>query len=78
MPHGIVLCRTMPYGDVLCFFLNVFCDLLCVAEYLRLDKNKAGAILSEVKHAVSNWEKAAKQIGIARTEIELMRSAFRY
>ena len=49
-----------------------------VIEYFRLSKEEAVSIASKVKRAVTNWGKTAKQIGIAKTEIELMRSAFRY
>jgi serine/threonine-protein kinase HipA len=49
-----------------------------VMEYFRLNKEEAQSILSKVNAAVTNWENTAKQIGIARTEIELMRTAFRY
>lgn len=49
-----------------------------VIEYFRLNKNEAESIVSKVKSAVANWENTAKQIGIARAELELMRSAFRF
>jgi serine/threonine-protein kinase HipA len=48
-----------------------------VAPYFRLNKNEADVILSEVKTAVSNWEKVAWKTRILRNEIEMMRSAFR-
>ncbi|MCX6225561.1 MAG: type II toxin-antitoxin system HipA family toxin, partial [Bacteroidia bacterium] len=49
-----------------------------VATYFRLNKKEAGTILSAVKKTVSNWVKVARQTGISRNEIEMMRSAFRY
>ncbi len=51
---------------------------LSVCEYFRLNSDEARSILSQVKKAVSDWQKTAKQIGIPRSEIELMQSAFRY
>lgn len=51
---------------------------LSVIDYFRLNLMEANNILSEVKTVVKNWEKTAKSIGIVRSEIELMRSAFRY
>ncbi len=51
---------------------------LSVAEYFRLNKEEAEFIQSEVRKAISNWEKLALQTKISRTEIELMRPAFRF
>ena len=50
---------------------------LSVREYFRLSNEEAKSILSRVMKAIGNWEKLAKQIGIPRAEIDLMRSAFR-
>jgi serine/threonine-protein kinase HipA len=50
---------------------------LSVSEYFRLSKPEAESILSQVRQAIGKWEKLAKQIGIPRAEIEIMRSAFR-
>jgi serine/threonine-protein kinase HipA len=50
---------------------------LSVAEYFRLTQKEAHSILSRVSETVSRWEKIAKQIGISRSEVEIMRSAFR-
>lgn len=47
-----------------------------VAEYFRLDKQKAKQIIEEVKAAVSNWRNLAKQISISRIEQEQMELAF--
>lgn len=51
---------------------------LSVREYFRLSNEEAKSILSRVMKAIGNWEKLAKQIGIPRAEIDLMRSAFRF
>ncbi len=51
---------------------------LSVAEYFRLTSKEAQSILSKVLEVVRKWEKTAKQIGISRTEIEIMHSAFRF
>jgi serine/threonine-protein kinase HipA len=51
---------------------------LSVIEYFRLSNEEAESILSRVRKAICNWEKLAKQIGIPRAEIEMMRSAFRF
>jgi serine/threonine-protein kinase HipA len=51
---------------------------LSVAEYFRLSSKEAQSILSQVLEVVRNWEKIAKQIGISRSEIEVMRPAFRF
>jgi len=48
-----------------------------VAEYFRLNPKEARSILSRLLNTVSNWKKTAKQIGISRSEIEIMHSAFR-
>jgi serine/threonine-protein kinase HipA len=50
---------------------------MSVAEYFRLKQDEALLIQSEVLSAVYNWEKLAKKLKIASTEIYLMRSAFR-
>jgi serine/threonine-protein kinase HipA len=55
-----------------------FAIAIKVSEYFRLNKNEAEAILSTVRKTVSTWEKIARQTGISRTEIEIMRPAFRY
>jgi serine/threonine-protein kinase HipA len=51
---------------------------LSVKEYFRLSNEEAESILSRIRKAIGNWEKLAKQIGIPRAEIDLMRSAFRF
>lgn len=51
---------------------------LSVAEYFRLTPKDAQTILTKVIEIVRNWEKTSKQIGISRSEIEVMRPAFRF
>jgi len=50
---------------------------LSVIEYFRLNPSEAQSILTHVLKTVSLWKKTAKQIGIANSEAELMRVAFR-
>lgn len=47
-----------------------------VASYFRLKQPAAEAILREVKDAVGAWKKQAGDLGIARTEQEIMAAAF--
>ena len=49
-----------------------------VGIYFRLNETKMNSIISEITKAVSNWKNTASQIGISRTEQELMGSAFLY
>ena len=51
---------------------------ISAAEYFRLNEKKANTILKNIRKIVSNWESEARKIGIPRTEIDLMRAAFRY
>ena len=48
-----------------------------VGEYFRLSESEMETILSEVLTVVKNWEHIAEEIGIKRSEVELMSSAFR-
>ena len=48
-----------------------------VGIYFRLSEKEMETILSEVLDVVKNWESEAKKTGIKRSEIELMRGAFR-
>ncbi len=50
---------------------------MSVREYFRLNHTEAKSIISQVKKAMNDWEKTAKQIGISSGEIELMHTAFR-
>ncbi len=49
-----------------------------VGIYFRLNETEMNSIISEITKAVSNWKNTASQIGISRTEQELMGSAFFY
>ncbi|MCU0370118.1 MAG: HipA domain-containing protein [Bacteroidales bacterium] len=51
---------------------------LSVSEFFRLSNEEAVSILSRVRKAIGNWEKLAKQLGIPRVQIDMMRSAFRF
>ncbi|MEP7259355.1 MAG: HipA domain-containing protein [Flavitalea sp.] len=48
-----------------------------VGVYFRLGEQEMKSIIDEVKSSVTNWQKIASEIGIARSEQLLMRSAFR-
>jgi serine/threonine-protein kinase HipA len=48
-----------------------------VGSYFRLTSLEMDKIIDEVKTAVKTWKVEAKKIGIPRSEIELMASAFR-
>jgi serine/threonine-protein kinase HipA len=48
-----------------------------VAEFFRLKKAEAGAIVDQVVSAVGHWRRVAEEMGIPRGEQELMRRAFR-
>lgn len=55
------------------------CELelaFAVAEYFRLDSDRANQIADTVQEAVSGWEKAAEELSISRDEMERMRPAF--
>ena len=49
-----------------------------VGIYFRLNETEMNSIISEITKAVSNWKNTASQIGISRTEQDLMGSAFLY
>jgi serine/threonine-protein kinase HipA len=51
---------------------------LSVSEFFRLSNEEAASNLSRVRKAIGNWEKLAKQLGIPRAQIDMMRSAFRF
>lgn len=48
------------------------------AEYFGLNKDQATAIAAEVAAAVSHWREEAKKIGITKSEIDRMASAFEH
>ncbi|MBA0885137.1 type II toxin-antitoxin system HipA family toxin [Flavobacterium undicola] len=47
-----------------------------VGEYFRLNNNQMEVIIQEVLKVTSNWKTIAKEIGISRSEQELMNKAF--
>ncbi len=47
-----------------------------VAPYFRLTQQSAEAILRQVKDAVGTWKEHASELGIARSEQEIMAAAF--
>lgn len=49
-----------------------------VGEYFQLSDAEMNTIIAEVKAAVSGWKDIAQEIGISRTEQEIMSAAFRY
>ena len=51
--------------------------LVSVAPYFQLQEKECKIIVNEVREVVSQWESEAKNIGISRAEISLMRPAFR-
>ncbi len=50
--------------------------VLSVAEYFGLSSNRARVVIAEVAKVVGTWRREAAGLGIARTEIEKMSSAF--
>ncbi len=50
--------------------------VLSVAEYFGLSSNRAKEVIAEVAKAAGTWRREASGLGIARTEIEKMSSAF--
>jgi serine/threonine-protein kinase HipA len=50
--------------------------VLSVAEYFGLSSNRAREVIAEVAKAAGTWQREAVGLGIARTEIEKMSSAF--
>ena len=52
--------------------------LLAVAEYFRLDRERAEAILGAVAAATESWRMAARETGLTKAEIERMESAFEH
>ena len=49
-----------------------------IGEYFQLTELEMKSIYEEIKKAIKKWKKIAKQIGISRTEQEMMASAFRF
>ena len=50
---------------------------LSVCEYFDLDINSAKQIINDLKSVIKNWQNAAKQLGLNKSEIDKMESAFR-
>ena len=50
---------------------------LSVCEYFDFDINSAKQIINDLKSVVKNWQNVAKQIGLNKSEIDKMESAFR-
>lgn len=50
--------------------------VLSVAEYFNLSSDRARAVIAEVIKAVAPWRREAAGLGISRTEIDRMSSAF--
>lgn len=51
---------------------------LSAAQYFRLTKPEALAIMEKIQGLASTWRERAKALGIARIEIERMRAAFEH
>jgi len=49
-----------------------------IGGYFQLSDSSMDSIIHEVKAVVSSWEKIAHKIGISRSEMEVMASAFKY
>lgn len=49
-----------------------------VGGYFQLSDPSMDTIIHEVKAVVSSWEKIAQEMGILRSELEMMTSAFKY
>ncbi len=49
-----------------------------VGEYFQLNPERMDTIVTEVYAVVSRWQEIATEIGISRSEQEIMKSAFRY
>jgi len=48
-----------------------------VGAYFRLNEKQMESIIKEVLAVTTNWKTLAKEIGISRTEQELMTKAFK-
>lgn len=51
---------------------------LSIAPYLGIKKDKAMAIVEQIKSVVAEWRKVAKRYGISNSEQDLVENAFRY
>jgi serine/threonine-protein kinase HipA len=50
---------------------------LSVCEYFSLDTGSAKQIINDFKSVIKNWQNVAKQLGLNKSEIDKMESAFR-
>jgi serine/threonine-protein kinase HipA len=50
---------------------------LSVCEYFSLDTASAKQIINDFKSVIKNWQNVAKQLGLNKSEIDKMESAFR-
>jgi serine/threonine-protein kinase HipA len=50
---------------------------LSVGSFFRLNTQQMNEIITDINAAIVQWESIAKNAGIARKEIEMMRAAFR-
>lgn len=51
--------------------------VLSVCEYFDLTTNDAKIIINDFKKTMKNWQNVAKQLGLGKSEIDKMESAFR-
>jgi len=74
--------NAQPWGGGLALNIdenNNACDLdlaRSVGQHFRLSKVRQETIINEVMEGVSAWEKSAADLGLKRSEIERMRTAF--
>ena len=51
---------------------------LSITPYLGIKKDRAVAIVEQIKSIVAEWRKVAKRYGISNSEQDLVENAFRY
>ena len=51
---------------------------LSITPYLGIKKDRAAAIVEQIKSVVAEWRKVAKRYGISNSEQDLIEDAFRY
>ena len=51
---------------------------LSITPYLGIKKDKAVAIVEQIKSVVAGWRKVASRHGISNSEQDLVENAFRY
>ena len=52
--------------------------LLSVTPYFRITARRAKAILREVEHAVGNWRKLGRTLGMTDRDLEMFAEAFEH